>query len=145
MRKQASLKKGFSLVELLAAMAVLAMLVALLAKTFSGTANIYTNSFSRSDQNAVMRAAMSYITKEMQTAICDDVIGLQIKQGSRSGQYVHDGGVSFLSSAQGLGGDMTGARKRSTRVVLYRIEPAPTKMRQGRIDPAHYDQSGSPA
>ena len=117
MKKEKQQKSGFSLVELLAAMAVLGMLAVLLAQTFTGTATVYTQSFASSDKDAVGRAALSILTRELTGAVADEFVPMRLKAAPSGGGYGGGAEIAFVSLGVTPDSDSRGAA-----VVYYRLE-----------------------
>ncbi len=75
-------RRGFSLIEVLAAMTVLAIMVLLISKIFTDSTRAYAVGVNRTENNAVGRAILELMTREISCALSDDVVTLKVDTGA---------------------------------------------------------------
>lgn len=74
-------KRGFTVIELLAAMAVVVFIVLLMTRIFTETTGIWSRGAKQVQDSAEARAIMDYIVTEMTQAIADDVVSFKLNSG----------------------------------------------------------------
>jgi prepilin-type N-terminal cleavage/methylation domain-containing protein len=85
--KKKSSKKGFSLLELLVAMAVLSILVIMMTSLFNNSISAFNIGTQRAEMNMAARAALEYIARELSSAVAGEIDGAS---GKRVAFYLSD-------------------------------------------------------
>ena len=75
-----SRRSGFSLVEVLAAMAVLSVIVLIVARLFADSSNAWDAGTRRMDNNLIGRSALEFIAREMSQSIADEDISMAVQE-----------------------------------------------------------------
>ncbi len=73
-------KKGFSLLELLVAMALLSILVVMMTTLFNNSIAAFNVGTQRAEMNMSARAALEYIARELSSAVAGDADGVAGKK-----------------------------------------------------------------
>lgn len=73
--------RGFSLIEVLAAMAVLAIIVLMASKMFVDASQAWKIGTRRVDQDSQARSALEWMTRELATAMSDGTLTLKVDNG----------------------------------------------------------------
>lgn len=79
-----SSRSGFTVIELLSAMAVLIFVVMMMTRIFTETTSIWTRGTRQVQSAAEGRAIMDFIVKDMTQAIADDVVTFKMSSGDTS-------------------------------------------------------------
>ena len=72
-------KGGFSLLELLCAMAILMVIVLMISTIFAESDKTWTLGTNRADNNATGRAAVNMMANDLQYAVADNVLGFKMQ------------------------------------------------------------------
>ncbi|MFH0952978.1 MAG: prepilin-type N-terminal cleavage/methylation domain-containing protein [Verrucomicrobiota bacterium] len=88
---------GFTLIEILSAMAVLLILVMLLGRLFSDASKAWLLGTRRAEQNIEARAILDFITRDVQQAVADDVLAFRLC--SEDKEVFGTGGQGWLNDA----------------------------------------------
>jgi prepilin-type N-terminal cleavage/methylation domain-containing protein len=135
---KAWLQRGFTLVELLAAMAIVTLLVLLMARIFTESTNMWSFGTRRITGAAEARVIMDYLVREMSMAIADEVITFKLNsdQDALYGVYSYGAGsdeVAFVAMVRA--GD-TYFRRTANQFVYFiapmvdeNIDPIPNRYR----------------
>jgi type II secretory pathway pseudopilin PulG len=130
-RKLTSQPTGFSLIELLAAMAILMALVAMMALVFSDSDRAWVFGVERSESNAAGRAALAMIAHDLQYAVADDLISF-VQRRDRYGlkSYGFTNSEICFASIQHDSSDKPASR--SVREIFYWIRRRKTTESTGQ-------------
>jgi len=115
-------KGGFTLVEILASMAVLLVLVALMGRLFSDATKTWTLATRRADANMEARAVLDFIARDIQQAVADDVLGFRLS--SEDKEVFGTGGLGWMNDAMwfvSLNNDPDSGAPRAAREVRYYV------------------------
>lgn len=89
---------GFSLVEVLAAMAVLSLIVLMVARIFADSTAAFEAGSRRIDNNLVARSCLEFMGRELQQAVADSRVRIKVEQGAGpSWDGVLSDAVNFVS------------------------------------------------
>jgi len=108
---------GFSLIELLAAMAILSIIVILMTVIFTESDRSWTIGTERVDNTVGGRAAVSLIAHDMQYAVADDILSFSMTK-DRKGMISYgfeNREIAFVS----LQHDSSGGAPRTAREIHY--------------------------
>jgi len=113
-------RQAFTLVELLVAMAVLAVIILMMARIFTGSTQAWDLGMTHAEQNITGRSLMDFIVREMSQALADGQIsfGHEDNEGTTQIYGSNPDDVYFVSmnnSAQ--------SGRRELREVIYYVEP----------------------
>jgi prepilin-type N-terminal cleavage/methylation domain-containing protein len=75
-------KHGFTLLELLASMAILSLLVLLMARIFAETTDMWTQGTRRVSSATEGRVVMDFLVREMSMAIADEIVAFKLNSDS---------------------------------------------------------------
>ena len=117
-RNRLRFRRGFSLVEVLAAMTVLAILVLMVTRIFNDSAATWKMGERRIDNNANGRAALAWMQRELGSAIVDDVLSLKIED-STNGLLNHR--IWFVALNHKAAGDGTSPKYRDVEEIEYEL------------------------
>ncbi len=92
-------KRGFTLVELLAAMAILSIIVLLLARVFADSTKVWQLGTRRIIANTDGRAVIDFIVRELSDAIVDDVLTMKIESDYLEVLGMETDRIFFVSAA----------------------------------------------
>ena len=72
-------RSGFSLVEVLAAMAVLSVIVLIVARLFADSSNAWDAGTRRMDSNLIARSALEFLARELSQASADTNVRIRVE------------------------------------------------------------------
>jgi prepilin-type N-terminal cleavage/methylation domain-containing protein len=113
---------GFSLVEVLAAMAVLVMIVLMISQVFTGVSQAFSQGMITTEQGSAGRSALNFMVAELQGAMCDDRVPIKIAYDTEGSAL--KGELTFLTQNVFMkpGGS---TQRRSAQVVKYGLYSYP--------------------
>lgn len=79
--------RGFSLIEVLAAMAVLSIIVLIVSKMFVDANQAWAIGTRRVEQDIQARSALEWMTRELATAMADGVLSMKVEPGGNTDYY----------------------------------------------------------
>ena len=90
---------GFSLVEVLAAMTVLAIMVVLVARLFADSSAAWQTGMSRAENNLNGRASVEFMAREISQMLADDRISMVVQNNNRTDLYgaTHSDTIAFAT------------------------------------------------
>lgn len=94
------LRHGFSLIEVLAAMTILAIIVLMVARIFADSSMTWKVGSRRVDQDVNARASLELIGRQLTMAMVDEVITMRVQQGDKDIYGDFSDMVSFASLDQ---------------------------------------------
>ncbi len=89
-------RRGFSLVEVLAALSVLSILMLLLGRLFTDSSSAYRTGVGRMDMDGGARAGLEFMARELQAAQVNDLVTMRVETGITALGRATDR-ISFLS------------------------------------------------
>jgi type II secretory pathway pseudopilin PulG len=115
-RERGERKCGFSLLELLCAMAILMIIVLMISTIFAESDKTWTLGTNRADNNATGRAAVNMIANDLQYAVADNVLAFKMQPDRNNLQSFGfaNSEICFVS----LQNDCNTNTKPSTRTAL---------------------------
>ena len=116
-RASRGLRPAFTLVEVLVAMAVLAVMISIIANIFIGSSDAWKIGTQKSDMNTSARAALDYIARELSCAVAGPVETAAPLPHSIS--FYQESGSELCFTA--LSGD-PGPSRRALVGVLFKLE-----------------------
>jgi prepilin-type N-terminal cleavage/methylation domain-containing protein len=128
---------GFSLIELLTAVAALAVVIAVLAGLFSGMRHAWYRGQGRAANNAAGRAALALMARDLGDAVADERLSFAVlDERSAPPSYDFTNSVLAFASLQPEGS----ATNRAAQGILYWVRPADAAglfdLVRGRVDGA---------
>ena len=100
-RHDAGMVAGFTLAELVAAVAIMVVIMMLMTRIFSGSMTAYNRGTRISDSDAAARAALDMIGRELMQAANDPLIGMKVTSGVTTVLGVGNGDqLEFVSLMQ---------------------------------------------
>jgi prepilin-type N-terminal cleavage/methylation domain-containing protein len=114
---------GFSLVEVLAAMAVLVMIVLMISQVFTGVSQAFSVGMITTEQGSAGRSALNFMAAELQGAMCDDRVPIEIAY-TESGSALK-GELTFVTQNVFMTKPGGSAERRSAQVVKYGLYSYP--------------------
>lgn len=112
---------GFTMIELMAAMAILIMITLFVGRIFSDTSKIFTLGTRRMIQAMDGRAVVDFMVREMSSAVFDDVLVFAHKPNAKTVLGMDSDFVYFVSSEQQA--QPNGSQPyRQVKQVSYHIE-----------------------
>ncbi len=121
-------KRGFTLVEMLVSMAILAMIVMLMSRIFADGTSAYRHGMKTSDQNLQGRVILDFIARELKQAIVDDNLILRVQ----SSDNPYGTGLGDWISFATLGGEEEGQRE--ARLIRYYVRSNPRTIGGAQVD-----------
>ena len=120
-----SRKKGFSLIELLAAVTILMIIIIMMGMIFRETNRSWTIGIGRANNNTAGRAYLSQLKHDLQYMISDDMISFCAREdygvrGSNSVSYGHTNSEICFAS---LVHDSSSGTNRAVREIFYFVRP----------------------
>jgi prepilin-type N-terminal cleavage/methylation domain-containing protein len=117
---------GFSLVEVLAAMAVLVMIVLMISQVFTGVSQAFSQGMITTEQGSAGRSALNFMAAELQGAMCDDLVPIEIAYNTEGSAL--KGELTFLTQNVSITlkpwekqEETPPPPRRSAQVVKYRL------------------------
>lgn len=87
LRRRRALQAGFTLIEILAAVAILGLMALFLGRIFSESSRIWKLGSKRVESNGSGRAAIEFIARELNGAIVDDKLEFELRSDADSVQF----------------------------------------------------------
>lgn len=109
---------GFTMIELMAAMAILIMITLFVGRIFSDSSKMWKLGLRRVTDGLDGRAALGFMLRELSTAVVDDVLTMKQNPIYRVVFNRNTDSIFFISMAQ-----TPGSNKRHAMQISYRIEP----------------------
>lgn len=78
---------GFTLIEILAAVAILGMMALFLGRVFTESSRIWKLGSKRVESNGTGRAAIEYVAREVATAIVDDILDMELQSDKDTASF----------------------------------------------------------
>jgi len=119
-------KRGFSLLELMAAMAILMIIVVAMGMILRETNRSWLSGVDRAYNSSSGRACLDIITRDMQYAIADDVISFCVRPDTvrTSGPSISYGFTNSEACFVSLINDPTNEYSRAVKEIFYFVRPA---------------------
>lgn len=121
-------RRGFTLVEMLVAMAILAMIVLLMSRIFADGTSAYRHGMKTSDQNLQGRVILDFIARELKQAIIDDNLIMRLQTSDNP----YGTGLGDWISFATLGGEEQSMRE--VRLVRYYVRSNPREIGGARVN-----------
>jgi prepilin-type N-terminal cleavage/methylation domain-containing protein len=122
--------RGFSLIEVLAAMAILLLIVLMISQVFTGTSQAFSQGMITTEQGSSGRSALNFMASEMQGAMSDDRVPIEIVYTEQDAAL--SGEITFITQNVFMNkpGDAPDPpKRRSGQIVkygLYKYPGSPT-------------------
>lgn len=114
--------RGFTLVELLVAMAILAIIILLMAQLFTGSTKAWDLGMNHAEQNMTGRSLMDFMVREISQAVADDKI--RFRHEDNIGMRVYGSEPDDLYFVSMNNNAQSGANaRRELSEVYYYVEP----------------------
>lgn len=113
-------RRGFTLVEILVAMAVLAIIMLMMVRIFSDSTKAFDLGIKQAEHNMESRAIMDFMIRELSHAVADESIGFKMNAWATNvyGDVCDE--IYFVSMAQ-RSEKRSGNYYRHAREVIYRV------------------------
>lgn len=125
MRRPPARHAAFTLVEVLAAMAVLSIIVLSLGRIFQDSSTAFRLGTTRVDTSASGRAAMEFIAEELGSLMCDDLLTMRVWSGAAATPGGASDRVAFVSMNNRAEFRGSGRYYRETLQSHYGVDPMP--------------------
>ena len=113
--------RGFSLIEVVAAMAIMSILLIILGSVFTVSQKAMSNGLTRSEKVASGRAAIDFMARELSQAVVDDTVNMALKSvinASDSNAPTPDA----LAFAAVVDHSVNDSRKRALKQIVYFVQ-----------------------
>lgn len=128
MRQHRSSKSGFTLIEIMAALGVFALLTLVLAEMFLASNRAFRQGSALSQQSTSGRAALNFLSRDLSQAIFDSergVCALKLESDKDTGAYGKDGDRLYFMSAGEVRDNGTSWFRQMNQVVYMLVETPP--------------------
>jgi prepilin-type N-terminal cleavage/methylation domain-containing protein len=122
------MRAAFTLIEMLAAMAILVVLILFLGRVVAESSTVWSAGARRTEMNVWGRAAMDFITRDISAMIADDVIRFEVKSDVDEAFGFDADRIHFLSLNQ-----TSESGRRTASAIIYYIRPMVDPVNNERI------------
>jgi prepilin-type N-terminal cleavage/methylation domain-containing protein len=119
--------RGFSLIEVLAAMSILLLIVLMISQVFTGTSQAFSQGMIATEQGSSGRSALNFMASEMQGAMSDDRVPIEIVYTEQDAAL--SGEITFIAQNVFMKKPVGTSERRSGQIVkygLYKYPGSPT-------------------
>ncbi len=134
---------AFSMIELLAAMAVLSIIVLIVSRLFTASSNMWSVGNQRVQQATNARAALDFMANEIGAALSDPVVGLKVENGTRRDMISNRSDILSFTTLTQKPDAADG--KREARMVTYHLEQGQAPYSTNRFNLARGRLLNTPA
>jgi prepilin-type N-terminal cleavage/methylation domain-containing protein len=116
------LRRAFTLIELLAAMAILSILVVIMGRIFSDSTNVWRIGAKKVESNSTGRSALDFMARELSSMLCDERISMKLESNADTYLGLSSDRIKFLSMTE-KAEQANGERYRDSMQVVYYVAP----------------------